>query len=118
VYARRAVGEVVGFIHGGPIREPLGGCDTELYAIYLLLQAQHKGIRPTLLSELAKCLEEDGPHSMAVWVLEANAAARFYEGSGAMRLTAKQREIGGRLLTVVAYAWPSLRGIAGLRQFT
>jgi hypothetical protein len=46
------------------------------------------------------------------------AGARFYEGSGAVRLTAKQREIGGCSLTVVAYAWPSLRGIAGFKQGT
>jgi hypothetical protein len=46
------------------------------------------------------------------------AGARFYEGSGAVRLTAKQREIGGCSPTVVAYAWPSLRGIAGFKQGT
>src|SRR4051812_9969560 len=61
-------GEVVGFISGGPIREPLGGYDAELYAIYLLLHAQNKGIGTALLNELAKNLDYDGFQSMAVWV--------------------------------------------------
>jgi hypothetical protein len=32
---------------------------------------------------------------MLVWVLEANPAARFYEGLGAVRVGAKEIEIGG-----------------------
>jgi GNAT superfamily N-acetyltransferase len=104
-------GEVVGFVSGGPIREPLGGYDAELYAIYLLLHAQNKGIGTALLNELAKRLDDDGLQSMAVWVLEANAACRFYEGSGAVRVTSKKIEIGGALLSVTAYGWPSLRSI-------
>ena len=100
--------ELIGFISGGPIREPVRGCDAELYAIYLLREAQRKGIGTRLLIELAKHLDNDGFKSMAVWVLEANSAIRFYEGSGAARVATKNIEIGGALFPAVAYAWPSI----------
>jgi GNAT superfamily N-acetyltransferase len=104
-------GEVVGFVSGGPIREPLGGYDAELYAIYLLPHAQNKGIGTALFNELAKRLDDEGLQSMAVWVLEANAGGHFYVRSGAVRVTSKQIEIGGALLPVTAYGWPSLKNI-------
>lgn len=87
-------GEVVGFIGGGPIREPVAGCDAELYAIYLLLKSQRVRIGTKLLIELGRRLDEVGFRSMAVWLFEANAAARFYERSGAIRIGAKEREVG------------------------
>jgi ribosomal protein S18 acetylase RimI-like enzyme len=103
--------EIVGFISGGAIREPLAGCDAELYSIYLLLPVRSQGIGTALLIELAKRLDEDGFESMAVWVLEANAATRFYEGSGAARVGAKEMEIEGARLAAAAYAWPSLKSL-------
>jgi L-amino acid N-acyltransferase YncA len=109
-------GDVVGFISGGPIREPLGGCDAELYAIYLLLQVQRMGIGTALLIELAKGLDQEGFQSMAAWVLDANSAVRFYEGSGAVRVGAKEIEIGGMLFPEAAYAWPSLKSILMLED--
>jgi len=104
-------GEVVGFISGGPIRELLDAYDAEVYAIYLLLNAQRMGIGTALLIELARRFVEDGFRRMAVWVLEANAAVRFYERPGAVRVAGKEREIGGALLPLAAYGWPNLKGI-------
>jgi len=110
-------GQVVGFISGGAIREPLEEYDAELFAIYLLAEVQGKGIGTSLLMELAKRLDEGGFQSMAVWVLEANESRGFYEKSGAVRVTAKEIEIGGVLLPVVAYAWPSLKTVVALEHF-
>jgi L-amino acid N-acyltransferase YncA len=107
-------GQIVGFINGGPIREPLANHDAELYAIYLLEGTQRKGIGTALLIALTKCLHEEGYQSMVVWVLEANDSQRFYEKAGALPLTAKEIEIGGAPLPVAAYAWPNLRAIASL----
>lgn len=104
-------GEVVGFIRGGTIRDPLDRYDAELYAIYLLLRFQRSGIGTSLLIELARRLDQAGFKSMAVRLFEANAAARFYEKSGAVRIGAKEREIGGVQLPLVAYGWPSLKDI-------
>jgi GNAT superfamily N-acetyltransferase len=109
-------GDVVGFISGGPIREPLGPYDAELYAIYLLLEAQRRRIGTALLIELARLLNDEGFQSMAVWVLEANPSTRFYERSGAVLAGAKEIEIAGVRLREVAYAWPSLKSILLLQD--
>ena len=60
-------GEVVGFITGGPIREPIQSYDAELYAIYLLQPAQGQGMGRQLLQELATSLRSNGIQSMVVW---------------------------------------------------
>ncbi|HLK64012.1 MAG TPA: GNAT family N-acetyltransferase [Bryobacteraceae bacterium] len=104
-------GEVVGFLSGGAIREPIGRYDAELYAIYLLAQCQRRGIGTALLIELARRLDQDGFQSLAVWVLEANAAADFYKGSGAVRVAHKEREIAGATVGVAAFGWPNLKAL-------
>ena len=109
-------GEVVGFVSGGAIREPLEGYDAELHAIYLMVRAHRTGIGTNLLIELAHRLDEAGFKSMAVWLFEANAAARFYEKLGAIRIGAKEREIGGVRLPLLAYGWPKIRGISACRR--
>lgn len=98
------------------MREPIGGWDAELYAVYLLQQVQRMGIGTALLIELARRLDLEGFKSLAVWVLEANSAALFYQGLAATRAQAKQIEIGGILLAEAAYAWTSLNGILLLDQ--
>ena len=102
-------GAVVGFISGGPIHELVDGYDAEVYAIYLLQEFQGKGIGRALLLDLARRLDEVGFRSLAVWVIEKNPATRFYERSGAIRVGAREREIGGARLPLVAYGWPDLR---------
>jgi GNAT superfamily N-acetyltransferase len=104
---------VVGFISGGPIREPLEGHDAELYAIYLLQNVQGKGIGTALLIELAKC-QHDAGHSVIVWVLTANDSLGFYEKTGATLISQKEIEIGGAWLPVAAYAWPTIESLATL----
>ena len=102
---------VVGFISGGPIRDPIDDYEAELFTIYLLQDVQRGGIGTALLKRLASRLEDDGFKNMAVWVLEDNRSSSFYERSGAIRISSKEVEIGGALLPVVAYGWPSLRMI-------
>jgi GNAT superfamily N-acetyltransferase len=102
-------GEVIGFITGGPIREPIQSYDAELYAIYLLKQAQGQGIGTALLHELATSLRSKGLNSMVVWVLERSPAKHFYSRTGAQLLASKEIEIGGATLTEAAYGWPELK---------
>ena len=104
-------GSVVGFISGGPIRDPIEGYDAELFTIYLLQQAQKRGFGTALLRKLASRLDDMGFKNMIAWVLEDNASSGFYEKSGALRIASKEIEIGGTFLPVVAYGWPSLRAI-------
>lgn len=105
-------GRVVGFADGGPNREVVGDCDAELYAIYLLKDAQKRGIGVGLLRAMATALLERNFKSMAVWVLEQNRSRNFYEKTGARMAASKVIEIGGAKLMEVAYAWPDLRSLA------
>jgi L-amino acid N-acyltransferase YncA len=112
VYFAELDGEVVGFISGGPIREPIETYDAELYAVYILQQAQGRGIGKALLQELATLLLGQGYKSMAVWVLEQNPAKHFYMHTGAELLIAKDIEIGGAILPEAACGWPDLNSLA------
>lgn len=105
-------GHVVGFATGGPIREPVEECDAELYAIYLLREAQRAQIGTDLLRELARTLRQKGFSSMSVWVLGKNPAKLFYIRTGAHYAASKNIEIGGAMLVEEAYAWPDLELIA------
>lgn len=109
VFVAEIEGNIVGFAGGGPIREPLAAYDAELYTIYLLQQVQGRGIGKNLLRTVAEALVRADHTSMLVWVLEQNPAVRFYERTGAGRLTSKQIEIGGISLTELALGWPDLR---------
>jgi GNAT superfamily N-acetyltransferase len=104
-------GEIVGFISGGAVREPIQTYDAELYAIYLLEHAQRQGIGTALLKRLAESLLSKGFTSMIVWVLEKNPSRHFYARSSAQIVTTKDIQIGGVMLSEVAYGWPALQAI-------
>jgi L-amino acid N-acyltransferase YncA len=111
VYVADLDGEIVGFISGGAIREPVQTYDAELYAIYLLEQAQRQGIGTALLQKLAESLLSKGFTSMIVWVLEKNPSRHFYVRSSAQIITTKDIQIGGVMLSEVSYGWPALQAI-------
>lgn len=102
-------GKVAGFVSGGALREPLGHYRAEMYAIYVLKEAQGKGIGRALVGTLAASLLANGYTDMIVWVLEQNPAVSFYEKLGARRLSGKEIEIGGALLSELALGWSDLR---------
>ena len=102
-------GRVVGFAHGGRNRELVETCDAELYSIYLLKEAQNRGIGASLLQAMAAALAERNFKSMAVWVLEQNRSRGFYERTGARLATSRVIEVGGAKLMEVAYAWADLK---------
>lgn len=104
-------GQVVGFAHGGANREVLEKCDAELYAIYLLREAQRRGAGTALLRATASALTERGFRGLAVWVLERNPARSFYERMGAHLRASKVIEIGGAKLMEVEYIWPDLQSL-------
>jgi GNAT superfamily N-acetyltransferase len=105
-------GKLVGFADAGEIREAVETCDAELYALYLLKEAQGRGIGSELLNAVAGQLRARQFRSMAVWVLERNPSRYFYEKNGGRLSKSKVIEIGGARLMEVAYWWPDINSLA------
>ncbi len=86
----------------------------ELYAIYLLKQAQGQGAGRKLFNVTVCEFVRRGCNSMMLWVLKDNTPARkFYEAMGGHVMCEKPIEIGGETLIEVAYGWKDLRSLAG-----
>ena len=102
---------VIGFVTGGPIRDPAEDYDAELYAIYLLQQKQQQGAGRALVRALATSLHAQGLRKMIVWALEANPAVEFYKRLGAIPVTTKIIHIGGKDLPDLALGWTSLSSL-------
>jgi ribosomal protein S18 acetylase RimI-like enzyme len=104
--------EVVGFAFGGPDRDHLGRRG-ELYAIYLLEVAQHRGWGKALLRTVAAHLAASGMRSLVVWVLRDNRSARgFYERMGGVYLRERILEFDGNSVPEVCYVWEDIRGLS------
>jgi len=103
-----ADGDIVGFISGGAIRDPIAGCDAELYAIYLLDSMQQKGVGRRLVREWAGLALASGCHAAVVRVLAENPACSFYERLGAERLRDTQFTIAGKPYPERWYGWRNL----------
>lgn len=110
--AQDATGRIVGFVNGGPERENDPVYTGELYAIYLLKEAQGRGLGRRLFQALTENLVRDGMHAMLLWVLVDNPARRFYEALGGQELRTKPIEIGGVMLEEVAYGWQDISELA------
>ncbi len=102
-------GRIVGFVSGGPNRNPDPVYKGELYAIYILQAYQGLGIGRKLTLALAQSLFEAGLDSMILWVLAKNPARRFYESLGGQLVKSGQFEISGVTIEEVAYGWPDIR---------
>jgi ribosomal protein S18 acetylase RimI-like enzyme len=102
-------GKIAGFAAGGAARQdtleakPYSG---ELYAVYMLSGYQRRGLGRRLVSAVAEELIARGHHDMITWVLQDNAACRFYERLGGALLGSKTVEIADMSLRAVAYGWP------------
>jgi ribosomal protein S18 acetylase RimI-like enzyme len=105
-------GRIVGFASGGPPMNNLTGYEGELHAIYVLPDAQGKGVGRQLVRAVAQTLRERGVTSMFLWVLKDNAPSRaFYESLGGHLLKEQQFELGGATLTEVSYGWPDTNSL-------
>jgi len=112
VFVAERDGHVVGFAMGGASRDRVEDSDAELYAIYLLQQAQRARIGTDLLRETARALSERGFTSLDVWVLAANSSKQFYVRRGAHFAASKVIEIGGVKLVEEGFVWPDLKALA------
>lgn len=103
--------QIVGFATGG--KERTGKYEQyvgELYAIYLLEEAQGKGIGRKLLKAVVDDLKEMKLNSMLIWALEENPACRFYERLGGNRIDTSEIEIDSQKLSEFAFGWDNLTG--------
>jgi len=108
--AESSPGELVGFVSAGPEREGDPIYKGELYAIYLLQQAQRQGLGQKLMKIVMRELVKRGFSAMLLWVLKDNLPARkFYKAAGGEFLREKPVEIGSQVLLEVAYGWKDIR---------
>ncbi len=112
VYVAEGRDGVVGFASGGRERAGETGFSGELYAIYVLREAQGRGHGRRLVHAVVAGLRELGLADMIVWVLRDNKSARdFYEQLGGVLVRSQPITIGSALLQEVSYGWKSLDAI-------
>ncbi len=101
-----AEGALVGFVSGGPRRDPRLPADGEVYALYLLPDAKRRGLGSRLLRGLAGVLEGRGCVRLGLWVLAGNVGAQaFYAyrgGEAKLRQVSRER---GVEFDEIAYVW-------------
>lgn len=99
-------GAVQGFVTLGKAREAVAGLDGELYALYLLKEAQGTGAGRRLFDAARQSLRSCGINGMYLWVLADNPSAGFYRHMGGREVARKTIDIGGKPLEEIAYGWP------------
>lgn len=104
--------EVVGFASGGRERAGESGFAGELYAIYVVADAQGRGHGRELVRAVAGALREMKMADMIVWALRDNLPARgFYERLGGVYVRSQPITIGTATLEEVSYGWRRLDDI-------
>jgi ribosomal protein S18 acetylase RimI-like enzyme len=112
VFLVRDAGAIVGFGACGPPSGadlPYAG---EIGALYVLRQAQRRGIGRALMDAMACDLAAAGRGNAALWVLHGNIPAqRFYEALGGRKVDERTRMRDDWTLHEVAYAWDDVSGL-------
>jgi ribosomal protein S18 acetylase RimI-like enzyme len=100
---------IAGFASGGRERAGEIGFAGELYALYVLEDAQRRGHGRELVRAVAGALREMELPDMIVWVLRDNSTARaFYERLGGSYVRSQPITIGSATLEEVSYGWRDL----------
>jgi ribosomal protein S18 acetylase RimI-like enzyme len=100
---------VIGFVSGGPVRDPEFPYTGELYAIYIRKEFQGRGIGTRLFCALVDQLLQSSLTSMMVWALGPNAHS-FYERMGGRAMTTRRIELDAiSAADMVAFVWSDLR---------
>lgn len=104
-------GALVGFASVGPARHRLEGLESEIYALYVLREAQRRGVGRALVSESARHFVRHAHFGFYLWVLKANRARMFYETLGGREIGEKTERLGLHAFAQVAYGWHDLTGL-------
>lgn len=102
---------ILGFLHGGKNREIVNEFETEIYALYLLEEAQGKGYGRQLINHFIKYMKSRSYHTMMVWALEKNASIHFYRRLGGQIIKSQQLKIGDEMFTEVALGWEDVNNV-------
>jgi ribosomal-protein-alanine N-acetyltransferase len=103
-------GKTIGFADVGPCREKKIDADGELYAIYLLKEAQGQGGGRALFEAAVRAAKDRGFQKMTVSVLEDNSSSRrFYEKMGATLIGSDRVDIEERRYPTSTYIWELIR---------
>ena len=107
VFVAEEHGRVVGFASCGRERDGDPRYEGELYAIYVLSDAQGRGHGSALVQAAAAALAIRGMTSMVVWVLRENWRARgFYERLGGVYVRERALDLGLDFsVPEVSYLW-------------
>jgi len=106
------VGQIVGYIAGGPEREGNSLYKGELYSIYILKEFQRQGIGRSLIAAASKNLLQSGLKSVMLWTLAVNPYRGFFETLGGQVVSEETIEIGRSRLAQVAYGWSDISELA------
>ena len=113
VYVAENADGVVGFASGGPERAGEAEFSGELYAIYVLQDAQGRGHGRRLVQAVVAGVRELGLKDMIVWVLRDNTSARkFYERLGGKYVREQPITVGSAQLHEVSYGWRTLGDVS------
>lgn len=115
VFVVEEQGRIVGYASCGRERDGDRRYEGELYAIYLLREAQGRGHGRALVAAAADHLARRAMTSMVVWVLRDNTPARgFYERLGGVYMRDRPLDLGlGAAVREVAYLWADTAEIRG-----
>ena len=106
-------GRVLGFAACGTARHRLEGLEAEIYALYVLRDAQRRGVGRALVAECARHFVRHGRFGFYLWVLKANRARMFYEALGGTEVAEKSERLGLHSFSEIAYAWHDLSVLVG-----
>ena len=104
-----ASARVIGYGMCGPARSLVPAKLGEVYVLYLLPEAQRRGVGTQLMRSIARGLDRAGMERLVVWSLELNPARAFYARRGGRAADSRETLVGKRRLREIAYRWDSLR---------
>lgn len=109
------MGAIMGFGAAGLPKDPLPPFEVEVYALYVVKEAQRRGLGRALLGRLAGAQLELGRRSALLWVFRDNLAARrFYERLGGELVDEQPKAFGEITCVEVAYGWRDLAPLTGV----
>jgi len=107
---------VIGFAVAGEARGRRLSTLGEVYVIYLLPDAQRRGIGTQMMRSVARGLDLCGMHALIVWSLQRNPARAFYEGLGGRAAQTRETLVGRQRLGEIAYRWDELDPLMAARR--